>query len=107
MFYADRAMLASPDQRSASGQLQGINVNQIVEAATRAAVESATPVVRDQLLPRVLADRQALTAMATGLGRGIMEEAGVVGRFAMLGVGVMGVGVLFIGVARLAAAGKK
>jgi len=83
------------------------NAQQLVEAATRTAMEVAIPAVRDQLIPRILADRAALTVAANGVGQGIVREAGAVGRFAMFGIGALGTGVLLWGISRLVAAGNR
>jgi hypothetical protein len=85
----------------------GLNASQLVEAATRTAMEVAIPAVRDQIIPRILADRQALATAASGVGRGMVQEAGAVGRFAMFGIGALGTGVLLWGISRLVAAGNR
>ena len=90
-----------------SGQTGGMNTEALVRAAAETAINVGAPILRDQIVPRILADRVALRTAASGVGEGIMREAGAVGRFAMFGIGALGTGVLLWGLSRLVAAGNR
>lgn len=74
---------------------------QFAATLSRTAVESMTPLIRDQIVPMVLRDTYALTTVGVAAGQGAVREAGVFGAIAAIGIGAAGAGLLLWGSAKL------
>lgn len=97
------------DESPPSGQIPVAPGTQrsITETFAQSAIQALIPTLREDIVPMVLRDRNALSIIGRESGRGIVMEAGAWGAVAAGGVGLLGLGVALWGTSHLVRALRK